>query len=404
MYQDINNDKEYNFRNEEIEKAKENGFILIGKTGVGKTSLLNVICGKDRGIVGYSSQSETKKSSFFCVREKINSEYKYFCIVDTPGLYDTNGREADKIQKDEILKLISDENIKIKGLFFLSNFQNERFDSSEQNTLIEYNAIFPLKEFWNRIILIFTHYYGDPDGDSKEEILKRSDNTFSNIFEIIMNRVKEVSKPVKFEHMNKKYINIYSRSKNEKQKENNLKIRNDLIDEIIKYSKLNPMFSRLQIYKFEKFELKPKDKYLYDLDLYIYMDANNKRIHEEIKNIEKYEKSNDILKKQNCIFNSEDYEINEEGNLVKKTKKNSLMEVFKNYKGEVLTILSIVGILSSISFAPIALPVSMVGLFQGGCFINQKDNEKNKKNEIIKNQILEQKLIDEINKKINNNS
>ena len=60
MYQDINNDKEYNFRNEEIEKAKENGFILIGKTGVGKTSLLNVICGKDRGIVGYSSQSETK--------------------------------------------------------------------------------------------------------------------------------------------------------------------------------------------------------------------------------------------------------------------------------------------------------------------------------------------------------
>ena len=30
---------------EEILKCKENGFILIGKTGIGKTSLLNIIFG-----------------------------------------------------------------------------------------------------------------------------------------------------------------------------------------------------------------------------------------------------------------------------------------------------------------------------------------------------------------------
>ena len=57
----------------------------------------------------------------------------------------------------------------MKGILFLSNFRGERFDASEQDPLIQYNAIFLLKDFWKRVILIFTHYYRDPEGDSKEE-------------------------------------------------------------------------------------------------------------------------------------------------------------------------------------------------------------------------------------------
>ena len=45
---------------EEIIRAKEKGFIILGKTGIGKTSLLNIICGKDVGKVGHTSLSETK--------------------------------------------------------------------------------------------------------------------------------------------------------------------------------------------------------------------------------------------------------------------------------------------------------------------------------------------------------
>ena len=81
----------------------------------------------------------------------MESETIYFCIIDTPGLYDSEGREEDKKQKNEIIQLISKEKIKIKGILFISNFQNERFDASEQDTLIQYNAIFPLKDFWKRI-------------------------------------------------------------------------------------------------------------------------------------------------------------------------------------------------------------------------------------------------------------
>ena len=223
-----------NLSEDEILKCKENGFILIGKTGVGKTSLLNVLFGDDIGKVGYTSNSETKESNFYCIKETVNNNFIYFCIIDTPGLYDTDGVDVDINQKKDIQQLISKEKIKIKAILFLSNFQNERFDFSEQNSLLQYNALFPMKDFWNRLILIFTHYYGDPEGDSKEEIKERSLECFNQIINDIMRKVKNISDKVEFEDLNRKYINIYSKVKNDKQFKINQEIRNSLIIEISK--------------------------------------------------------------------------------------------------------------------------------------------------------------------------
>lgn len=121
--------------------------------------------------------------------------------------------------------------------------QNERFDFSEQNTLIEYNGIFPMKDFWRRIILIFTHYYGDPEGDTKEEIEERSLECFIQIIKRIMEKIKNVFDPEEFQDLNRKYINIYSKAKNDKQIKSNLPIRNNLLLKIYKYIKYSPMFS-----------------------------------------------------------------------------------------------------------------------------------------------------------------
>ena len=84
---------------EEIIKAKRNSFFLLGKTGVGKTSLLNVIYSKDIGKVGHTTLSEAKNSNYYCLKEKLNEKIIYFCIIDTPGLYDTHGVQVDEIQK-----------------------------------------------------------------------------------------------------------------------------------------------------------------------------------------------------------------------------------------------------------------------------------------------------------------
>ena len=112
----------YSLTEDEILKAKENSFILLGKTGVGKTSLLNIIYDKAIGKVGHSSLSETKDSNYYCIKVEIENQNNYFCIIDTPGLYDTGGIKVDEIQKREIMKLISKEKIKVKGLLFLFNF------------------------------------------------------------------------------------------------------------------------------------------------------------------------------------------------------------------------------------------------------------------------------------------
>ena len=76
-------------------------------------------------------------------------------LVDTSELNETmklKNPEIDNIQLDQIQKVISWYNIRIKGILFLVNFQNERFDADEQEALLKYNQIFPLKRFWKNII------------------------------------------------------------------------------------------------------------------------------------------------------------------------------------------------------------------------------------------------------------
>ena len=90
------------------------------------------------------------------------------------------------------MALISNENIKIKGLLFLSNFQSERLDASEQSSLIDYVKMFPLKDFWKRIIFVFTHYFGDPNSYTKEEIKENNNIYQSQILHKLIDKVKDV--------------------------------------------------------------------------------------------------------------------------------------------------------------------------------------------------------------------
>ncbi len=356
----------------EILKSKENGFILIGKTGVGKTSLLNIIFGKTIGKVGYTSKSETKLSNYYCIKENIQGEIVYFCIVDTPGLYDCDGLDADKEQKVEIIKLISKENIKIKGLLFLSNFQNERFDASEQISLLSYNALFPLKNFWERIILIFTHYYGDPNGDTKEEIKERANGQISEIFNIIMKKSKKISNSVEFKDIQKLYINIYSKEKNKSQKINNLSIRDTLLKTIKKQIQLPPMFCKVRILYLEKYEMEKDDKFLYDCNCYFFLDINDNVIHTECKILNRYPKGSNQVINRNIRFNEENFIIDRNGNINKITnEKNVIKDFIQKYKGEGLTCISIISFVSGFFFPP-SFIITVPSLVGGVIFLKRK--------------------------------
>ena len=128
------------------------------------------------------------------------------------------------------------------------------------------------------------------------------------------------------------------------------------------------MFNKLQIFNFENLEIEKNDKFLYNCYLYIYLDSNNKIVHQEFHIKNRIQKSLGINKQQKIELNIEDCTVNEEGNLIKRTTKKEGYEIFKNYKGEIgggITILSLVGGICSAIFFPAVFPVSIFTLAGG---------------------------------------
>ena len=233
---------------EEKGKAKQNGFILVGKTGAGKTTILNAIFNKEVGRVEKSAISVTKESSVYYYKL---TNGNVVCLIDTPGLADTEKiqkENIDNIHLDGITKIISEEKIHIKGILFLVNFHNERFDAAEQEALLNYNTVFPLKNFWKSLVIVYTHFFADLNEDEDEEDMKKS-RSISNgqIFEQIMEKVKGVSDVISYNDLKIKYCNSYSVAKNNKMKNNNNRTRAELEVIFDELSKNSPLFTQVEV-------------------------------------------------------------------------------------------------------------------------------------------------------------
>ena len=282
---------------------------------------------------------------------------KCITLVDTPGLSDANkieNKEIDNIHIDGITKVISKQNIHIKGILFLVNFQNERFDADEQEALLKYNEIFPLKKFWQNLIVIFTHHFADPDGDDEEEMKSNRDKSNGEIFCKIMNKVKNVSDVIDYKGLKIKYFNSYSPEKNKKQKEKNVKVRDELEIVLDKLIQSEPLFSRVEIVHSKNYKMKDEKTgqlYLAEVQIIGYFDLNDRPLKEKVIVLSKIP----ISKNEENSLPPEEVEVNvckgdknEEGNLIHKTKKGdeTTSYYYKNYMKEGAGIGSIAGIIA----------------------------------------------------------
>ena len=278
------------FTQEELNEARQNGFILTGKTGTGKSTLLNVIFGQQVAEAKKSAFAVTKKTQVYYLRLKNG---KCVSIVDTPGLSDPdiisdNKADLDNIHLKEIEKKISEEKIHIKGILFLVNFQLERFDNSEQEALINYNTIFPLRRFWKHLIVIFTHDYADPNGDTTEEMRQSRDESNGIIFSKLMERVKDVSDVISYKELRIKYYNSYSPVQNNKQKQQNEKNKEDIEKLLDELSLKEPLFCQIEIKHVKNEKIKENGiTYLVEYEKIGYFDLNNLPIKEQINIIKK---------------------------------------------------------------------------------------------------------------------
>ena len=326
---------------EERQSARENGFVISGKTGAGKTTLLNAIFGKEVGKAERSLKSVTQDSTVYYYKLENG---KCITLVDTPGLSDANkieNKEIDNIHLDGITKVISKQNIHIKGILFLVNFQNERFDADEQEALLKYNEIFPLKKFWQNLIVIFTHHFADPDGDNEEEMKSNRDKSNGEIFCKIMDKVKNVSDVIDYKGLKIRYFNSYSPEKNEKQKIKNVKVRDELEIVLDNLIQSEPLFSRVEIVHSKNYKMKDEKTgqlYLAEVQIIGYFDLNNKPLRENVKVLTKIP----ISENEEKSLPPEEVEVNvckgakdESGDLIHKTQKGDENTSYyvKNYQG-----------------------------------------------------------------------
>lgn len=277
---------------DEKKEAKNNAFILIGKTGSGKSTLLNAINGKEVCLAKRSAEAVTKESTLHYYRLENG---KPICFIDTPGLFDPKNlkedyNDIDKKHLEGIIKCLKKEEVHVKGLLFLVNFQEERFDRSEVEAMVSYNALFPLEDFWKRIIIIFTHHYADPDGDNEEDMRKERDASNGKVIKDIMDRVKKISTPVTYKEICLKYFNSYSPAKNERQKNKNIKVRDELEAEIDKKINLPPFFTRVVFVDAKNIPYDKGDgkEYIADIKYICYYDFTEREIGRhnlDIKNV-----------------------------------------------------------------------------------------------------------------------
>ena len=325
------------FTEKEKVEAKENGFILAGKTGSGKTTLLNTMFGENISKVEKSSKSGTQGPSIYYY--KLDNG-KNISIIDTPGLSDTNKMNNIEIESNHlkgIINLIINEKISIKGILFLLNFQNERIDSDEERVFLVFNKLFPSKNFWKNIIIIFTHYYSDPNGDTKEEIKNTREETNNNIFDNIIKCTKITSDIINCSDLCIKYYNSYFPTKNEKQEKNNLKVKNDLELILYEFYKKEPLISKNQLSEIYK---NLENDFLSDKN-----DINDNNEKDEVRIEDTFQKKSPWLhyNKRLVKFYSKghlDY-INPYNNELRgsiKINSNCFANVIDDYKFEVVTI------------------------------------------------------------------
>ena len=136
------------FEKFEMDEIRDKIAVLLGKTGVGKSSFINCITGTDKCKTDPSTKSCTKNISQVDIAK---NGYNFY-FVDTPGLDDGKGDENNIKELDSLKKKYP----RINTLIISLKFDDLRLSSSLKNMLIKFMELFPCHSFWEHVLILRT--------------------------------------------------------------------------------------------------------------------------------------------------------------------------------------------------------------------------------------------------------
>ncbi|XP_034086276.1 GTPase IMAP family member 7-like [Gymnodraco acuticeps] len=124
--------------------------VILGKTGVGKSSLANTIFGEKLYTTSPTLTSETRK----CQAETKSVNGRSITLIDTPGFFDTETSEEKEL-KSEILRCTGSEYATGPHAFLIV-LKVEKFTEQEQAVIMKISQYFS-EEVFRYATVLFTH-------------------------------------------------------------------------------------------------------------------------------------------------------------------------------------------------------------------------------------------------------
>ena len=128
--------------------------VVLGKTGSGKSSLCNVIAGKDHDDEDFLTSSDAKS----CTQEVNTQNVKFAGEPDKPILLvDTIGfDDPDKSDRTDVIAKVLKEKIDHVDTFVIVvNGQNDSLEASLLSMLEMFGEAFT-DAFWKHVVVVFT--------------------------------------------------------------------------------------------------------------------------------------------------------------------------------------------------------------------------------------------------------
>jgi len=172
----------------------ESYFAVLGLTGAGKSSFLNAISDSESCVVGQVGKACTLNNQLVTF---VYNNHR-FIALDTPGLDDSDNNE----EKINNLKNILTLHPTIKAIIIVKKYNDLRLPMSMQSAISSFMEAFPLKTFWDHVIIVNT--WANPHDEAFLDYMEEKDETY-------LEKILKCDNLIKI--MKEKNINIPSKLK-----------------------------------------------------------------------------------------------------------------------------------------------------------------------------------------------